>query len=309
MTKDKAKIKSNVLIIIATLIWGTAFAAQSVAMDYLSPFTFNGARFIVGGLVTLPPAIISSRRDKSVLKEIPGKRTNVLLAGVCCGVVLFISSALQQFGILYTTVGKAGFITSLYVVIVPLFGLFTGRRVSFKVWTGVGFAVLGMYLLCVSGGFGINIGDGLILACALTFSVHILLIDRFAGRVNHIAVSCVQFFTVGILATISAFIVEKPDFSQILKCAWPILYTGVFSSGVAYTLQIIAQKNTDPEIASLLFSLESVFAAVTGFIFLGERLSVREAAGCVLVMLAIAVAQWPGKKRGGEKSIENKNLK
>ncbi len=219
----------------------------------------------------------------------------LLIGGLCCGIALAVSSGFQQIGVANTTVGKAGFITALYIVIVPLLGIFLGKKVGALVWGGVGLAVIGMYLLCITEGFSISLGDLLVLICAVGFAVHILVIDHFSPKVDGVRMSCIQFFVCAVLSSIPMFIFETPSFSAILSAAMPILYTGVMSSGVAYTLQIVAQKDTDPTLASLLLSLESVFAVLAGWILLREGLSHRELLGCALVFAAVILAQWPKK--------------
>lgn len=303
------KLKYNFLLMLAALIWGSAFVAQSVGMDYLGPFTFNSVRSFMGSLVLLPVIWFMDRQNKDGAKGdgqgALGKSAEVkqqekktlLLGGLCCGVILTVSTSLQQIGLVYTTAGKAGFITALYILIVPLLGLFLGRRVGGKTWLGVALAVIGMYLLCIKEGFSISYGDFMVLLCAFVFSLHILTVDYFSPKVDGVRLSCIQFFVCGCLCAVPMVIFEHPEIYQILQAWLPLIYAGVLSSGVAYTLQIITQKHLNPTVASLLMSLESVFAALTGWLILNERLSPKELLGCVLVFAAIILAQLPESKK------------
>ena len=300
MTK---KAKNNLLLVLTALIWGCAFVAQSVGVDYVGPFTFNSVRNILGGLTLLPVILIRERVEKKEVKDEKQKkneRKTLIIGGICCGFFLAVASSLQQIGLIYTTAGKAGFITALYILIVPLLGLLIGKKVGVKVWMGVALAVLGMYCLCITEGFAIAKGDILVMMCAFVFSLHILVIDYFSPKVDGVKMSCIQFWVCGILCAIPMFLTETPQIGQILSAWLPIAYAGILSCGVAYTLQIIAQKNVDPTVASLLLSLESVFAVLAGGIILHESLSLKEAAGCALVFAAIILAQLPDKKKLNE---------
>ena len=280
------QLKYSLLLFLTAFIWGTAFVAQSQAMDMVGPLTFNAARLIVGGVVLLPCIrLLDALRARSGEAADPGSRRDLLVGGVCCGVVLFAASAFQQTGIQYTTVGKAGFITALYIVLVPLAGVIFGRRIG---------AVAGMYFLCMTGETGVNRGDVLCFVCALFFTAHILVIDHFSPRVDGVRLSCAQFFVGGVISLVGMFLFEKPDWPHVLAAWFPILYAGVLSSGVAYTLQIVAQKNVNPTLASLIMSLESVFSALSGWIILGQGLSGRELMGCAMMFAAIILAQMPG---------------
>ena len=294
----KHRTTNNLLLALTALIWGSAFVAQSVGMDYIGPFTFNSIRSFMGGIVLLPVIFIMKRQRRKNGQGAPssGDRKTLIIGGICCGIALAAASSLQQIGIVYTSAGKAGFITALYILIVPIMGLFLGRRAGLKVWIGVALAVAGMYFLCITDGFSISKGDFLVFLCAIVFSVHILVIDHFAPKVDGVALSCIQFFVCGILCAVPMFVQEQPRISEILAAWMPLAYAGVLSCGVAYTLQVIAQKNTDPTVASLLLSLESVFSVLTGWVILGERLSGRELFGCALVFAAVLLAQIPGKK-------------
>jgi drug/metabolite transporter (DMT)-like permease len=250
-------------------------------------------RNIIGGLVLIPVIL--------VIRKINGEQrpfvTKIeLIGGICCGIALFAASSFQQQGILYTTVGKAGFITAMYILLVPILGLFMKKRVGAKVWLGVLLSVIGLYLLCMtSKRFSLSKGDFLVLICAGFFSIHILVIDHFSPQVDGVRLSCIQFLVCGVISTAIAFIFENPNLGTIVSGWLPILYAGVFSSGVAYTLQIVGQKNMDPTVASLILSLESVFSVLAGWLILHQTLSLRELSGCVLMFLAIILAQLPEK--------------
>ncbi len=298
------KLKYNVLLMLAALIWGSAFVAQSVGMDYLGPFTFNCVRSFMGSLVLLPVIWFMDRQKKAEgagqqKKEMTKvqQRKVLLTGGVCCGIILTVSTSLQQIGLQYTSAGKAGFITALYILIVPLLGLLLGKKVGIKTWIGVALAVVGMYLLCMKEGFSISYGDFMVLLCAFVFSLHILTVDYFSPKTDGIQLSCIQFFVCGCLSAFPMILFEQPNLYQILQAWLPLAYAGVLSSGVAYTLQIITQKHLNPTVASLLMSLESVFAVLTGWLVLKERLSVRELLGCVLVFAAIILAQLPQRQK------------
>lgn len=299
MTKN---LKNNFLLVLTALIWGCAFVAQSVGVEYVGPFTMNSVRTLLGGLTLLPVIFVLDRiknKEKSTEtiseEERKKERRMLLLGGVCCGCLLAVASSVQQIGIMYTSAGKAGFITALYILIVPILGLVIGKKVGLKVWIGVGLAAVGMYCLCITEGFSIGMGDVLILICAVVFSFHILAIDYFAPKVDGVKMACIQFWVCGILCAIPMFLTEEPQISQILAAWMPIAYAGVLSCGVAYTLQIVAQKNVEPTVASLLLSLESVFAVLAGAVILHERLSAKETIGCGLVFIAIILAQLPEK--------------
>ncbi len=288
---NKKALKSNLLLVLTALIWGVAFVAQSAGNE-IGSFTLNAVRSFVGGVALLPVIFFFGRRSARMGAEKPPQdNKKLVVGGVCCGAALFVASSLQQIGIGDTTAGKAGFITALYMVIVPILGIFLKKKVSFVVWAGVLIAAAGMYLLCITEEFTIGVGDLLVLACAFCFAVHILVIDHFAPYVDGVKMSCIQFFTSSALCTVAMFLFEAPDFKEILSAWLPILYAGVLSSGVGYTLQIVAQKNTNPTMASLLMSLESVFAVLAGWALLGEEFSLRELGGCALVFAAVTLVQ------------------
>ena len=298
------KLRGNLLLLLTALIWGISFVAQRAGMEYIGPFTFNGIRSLIGGIVLIPVILLLARMDQKGGKderelsdeEKQAERKTLLLGGLSCGIVLFIASSLQQIGVVYTTAGKAGFITALYIVLVPILGIFIGKKIRPVIWLCVALSVAGLYLLCMKGGFSLSKGDLLVLLCALAFAVHILVIDYFSPKTNGVKLSCIQFFVCGIISLVPMLVFETPVWSQILDCWLPILYAGVLSCGVAYTLQIVAQKDTDPTVASLLLSLESVFAVISGVILLHEHIAARELMGCVIMFAAIIIAQLPSKE-------------
>ena len=302
-------LRNSLLLLLTAVIWGIAFVAQSAGMEYVGGFTFNCVRSLIGGMVLIPCIfLMRAMRAREVKQEIqsdalakkpvtqnPGTQNpkTLLVGGICCGVLLCIASNLQQQGIKYTTVGKAGFITALYIVLVPILGLFVHRKAGQLVWVGVLFAVSGLYFLCISEQFTVGGGDMLVLLCAIVFSAHILVIDHFAPMVDCVAMSCIQFFICGILSGIPMLLFEQVSWESLKGAAVPILYAGVMSCGVAYTLQIIGQKNMNPTVASMILSLESVVSVLAGLVILGQRLSGREMLGCVLMFVAVVLAQLP----------------
>ena len=303
-------MKNNVLLVLTALIWGCAFVAQSVGMDYVGPFTFNMARFLIGAVVLLPVIWFMDRQKAAGKNGAPGgtapvassaeqnsgDRKTLIIGGICCGIALAIASSLQQCGILFTTVGKAGFITAMYIVIVPLLGVFIGKKVRPLIIACVAVAVVGFYFLCMTESLQLGLGDFLVLLCAVAFSIHILVIDHFSPKVDGVKMSAIQFLTAAILSAVPTLMWEQPVFMEIFQAWQPVLYAGVMSCGVAYTLQIIAQKNADPTVASLLLSLESVFSVLAGWVLLGQSLSIKELLGCGLIFCAIILAQLPEKK-------------
>ena len=289
-------MKNNILLVLTALIWGCAFVAQSVGMDYVGPFTFNMARFLIGAIVLLPVIWFMDRQRKTGAEKGAGQKT-LIIGGICCGIALAVASTLQQWGILFTTVGKAGFITAMYIVIVPLLGIFIGKKVRPLIIGCVAIAVVGFYFLCMTESLRLGLGDFLVLLCAIAFSIHILVIDHFSPKVDGVKMSAIQFLTAAIISAVPTLLWEQPVVTEILQAWQPVLYAGVMSCGVAYTLQIIAQKNADPTVASLLLSLESVFSVLAGWVLLGQGLSLKEMFGCVLIFCAIILAQLPEKKK------------
>ena len=299
-------MKNNAMLLLTALIWGCAFVAQSVGMDYVGPFTFNAVRSLIGAVVLLPVIALMDRLEgkdkKKAVKK--GDTRTLILGGVCCGIALGVASSLQQIGIQYTTVGKAGFITAMYIVIVPLMGVFVGRKVRPVIGLCVVIAVAGLYFLCMKGGFSLGGGDLLVLICAVAFSVHILVIDYFSPLVDGVRMSAIQFLVAGLMCSVPMFLWEQPQPAVILSPWAPILYAGVLSFGVAYTLQILGQKGADPVVASLLLSLESVFSVLAGWVILGQALSARELFGCALMFGAIILAQLPERKPAEKPGME-----
>ena len=315
------KLKGDLMLVLTAMVWGGSFVAQKSGMELIGPFAFNGIRTIIGGIVLIPLIMVLDRMKSkkqasatavkaaaadSVLSEADKKNEQKLLitGSICCGLALLVAGMLQQIGMMYTTAGKAGFITALYVVLVPIFGRILGKKIRPLIWLCVLASAFGLYLLCMpaSGGFGhINKGDLIVLACALCFAVHILLIDYFSPKVDGVRLSCLQFFIAGILCVILMFPLDPvlgydiPSLSQLLDAWIPIVYAGALSCGAGYTMQIVAQADTDPAVASMILCLESVFAVIAGMLILGESLSLREAAGCIIMFAAILAAQLPAK--------------
>ena len=299
------KMTGNLLLTLTALIWGMAFVFQRKGMEYIEPITFTSARMALAAVAVGIAAFIYTK--KPVAKTVPAetkkisaeterknRRKNTVLGGICCGTFLACASIFQQMGIVYTTAGKAGFITAMYMIIVPVIGfVLFKKRNTWLVWLAVLIGVAGMYLLCMTEGFTLTRGDTLVCICAVLFSGHILCCDYFVQRGEAIWISAIQFVTCSALSAVTACILENPTWEKVFSAAIPILYCGILSGGVGYTLQIIAQKFTDPTIASLLMSLESVFAVLAGAILLGERMTLREMAGCVVMFVAIVLVQIP----------------
>ena len=296
----KQQIKSSLILLLTATIWGVAFVAQSVCMEYIGPFTFNAIRCVLGGLVLIPVILVLKKKKETGAENQEKEDKKTLWAGgIACGVILCIASNLQQFGIMEASVGKSGFFTALYIVMIPVIGIFIGKRPGIKLWFCVALAVVGMYLLCMKdGSFTIERADIMLLLCALVFSFHILVVDYFSPKVDGVKMSCIQFFVCGVLSAVGMLFTETPDISNI-QAAWlPLLYAGLLSCGVGYTLQIVGQKGINPVIASLIMSLESVISALAGWVILGQVLSPKEILGCVLMFVAIIITQIPiGNKK------------
>lgn len=299
MGNETRQLRGGAMLMLTALIWGTAFVAQSVGMDYLGPCAFTATRNFIGCVALLPVIALASRLRSGAQPEeaapAPGKKA-LFGWGAACGLLLGGATLLQQAGMQTASAGKAGFLTALYIVIVPVLGIFLGRRPGLKVWIGVVLALVGAYLLSVKGGAGIASGDLLVIASAVVFSLHILVIDSVPAGVDGVRLSCVQFLVAGVFALVLALFLESFTWRGILSAWVPLLYTGVVSSGVGYTLQILGQRTVNPTVASLILSLESVFAALAGWAILGQALSLRELFGCALVFVAVILAQLPSKK-------------
>lgn len=301
------KTRNSFLLAFAALLWGIAFVAQSKGGDMVGAFSFNCIRSLIGSLVLIPAMLaldkLNLTKGKPKTKE---DRKNLTIGGICCGVILTVATNLQQLGLnLGTPAGKAGFITACYIILVPILSIFLKKKCTWNIWIGVGLTVAGLYLLCITDSLKFQLSDLLLLLCALVFAMHILVIDHFSPLVDGVRMSCIQFLVCGVLSFFPMLFKEliPVGFDAWLAPlstldAWtPILYAGICSSGIAYTLQIIGQKNVNPTIASLIMSLESVFAVIAGALLLKERLSAKELIGCVLIFAAITLAQIPIKQK------------
>ena len=309
MKTQQIPLKNSLILLLTATIWGIAFVAQSEGGDAVGAFTFNSTRSLIGSLVLIPVIFLLNKinpkdnedesgvsSENSSSGNIFSRNRTLILGGISCGICFFLASNFQQLGIQYTSVGKAGFITACYIVIVPILGLFMKKKCSPFIWAAVAMALVGLYLLCITDGFSIGKGDILVLICAVLFSLHILIIDYFSPKVDGVKMSCIQFFICGVLSAIPALIFEHPQLSAFQGAWGAILYAGVMSCGVAYTLQIVGQKNMDPTVASLILSLESCISVLAGWIILGQKLSMREIIGCVVMFTAIVLAQLPQKE-------------
>lgn len=289
----KRKISIAILFLI-TIIWGSAFVFQDLASEHVSSFTFNFLRFFIGSMVLTPVAVISAKRDQKNKNEKMNIK-QLIIASVVCGAFLSLASVLQQFGIAYSSVGKAGFITATYIVIVPLLYLFVRRRYTINVYLAVVIALAGLYLLCVKGTFNFEIGDLLLLGCAISFAFQIVFVEYFSKRVNNICLSLGQSLVSCLVCVIPCFVIEKPTLASVQQGILPILYVAVFSTCIAYTLQIVAQKNVNSTLASLIMSLESVFSVIFAAIILKQYLSTQELIACIIMFSSIILAQLPEK--------------
>ena len=311
------KLRNTFFLFLTAMIWGAAFVAQSVSMDYIGPFTFICLRSVIGGLFLIPVIIVldgirkkSQNESADVVnsenilhieteekQRLSWKNKQLIEGGIVCGIFLFFANCFQQTGIQYTTVGKAGFITTFYIIIVPLIGLFFKKYCGILTWIGVVVALAGLYFLCITQKLTIQRGDALILCCSVLYAGQILAIDHYNPFVDGVKMSCIQFLTGGILGAVFMLLFENPSIAMILSAAGPILYTGIMSTGVGYTLQIVGQKGLNPTVAALILSLESVFSALSGYLFLHQVLTTRELIGCALMSIAIVLAQLPDIRR------------
>lgn len=300
-------LKNSLILLLTATIWGTTFVAQSEGGDAVGAFTFNAVRNLIGSLVLIPvifllkllnpPATDTTSDSTPAQGNVFSRNRALILGGISCGICLCLASNFQQVGILYTSVGKAGFITACYIVIVPILGLFMKKKCSPFIWVAVVLALVGLYLLCITDGFSIGKGDILVLICAFLFSLHILIIDYFSPKVDGVKMSCIQFLVCGLLTAIPALIFEHPHLSDFHGAWGAILYAGIMSCGVAYTLQIVGQKNMNPAVASLILSLESCISVLAGWIILGQNLTRKEILGCMIMFGAIILAQLPQKEK------------
>ena len=315
------KLRNTFFLFLTAMIWGAAFVAQSVSMDYIGPFTFICLRSVIGGLFLIPVIIVldgirkkSQNESADVVnsenilhieteekQRLSWKNKQLIEGGIVCGIFLFFANCFQQTGIQYTTVGKAGFITTFYIIIVPVVGLFFKKYCGILTWIGVVIALAGLYFLCITEKMTIQRGDALILCCSFLYTGQILAIDHYNPFVDGVKMSCIQFLVCGILTAIPAIILEHPSLSSFSGAWGATLYAGVMSCGVAYTLQIVGQKNMNPTVASLILSLESCISVLAGWIILGQKLSTREIIGCVVMFGAIVLAQLPQKETASEK--------
>lgn len=303
------KARNSMFLLTTALVWGVAFVAQRQGGASAGPYTFNCIRSFLGGLVLLPVIPFLDKVTGHKKPQSKQDRRRLSVGGALCGLVLFVASTFQQMGMYYgTTAGKAGFLTACYILLVPVLGIFFGKKCRWNVWVGILVAVIGLYFLCLTDGLSLQLCDGLVLLCAVCFSVHIMVVDHFSPLVDGVRMSCIQFFICGVCGTIPMFGVEM---RQMGAAAWmqsfrsidvwiPILYAGIMSCGVGYTLQIVGQNGINPSIASLLMSLESVFSVLAGMLLLHETMSGREILGCVLVFAAVIFAQMEFGKRRAE---------
>ena len=289
--------RSNLLLILASIIWGCAFVAQNVGMNYIGPWTFSTIRFLIAGfsLLAIIP-ILDKKRTHVIHPKTKEEKQKLLLGSVLCGLALSIGSIVQQIAMLTVPVAKAGFLTTLYVLFVPIITLLFGKKIPLKVWIGIAMALFGLYLLSMAGNLALGIGEIFLILAAFLFAIHIIIIGHFSTRVDPVRLSCGQLLIGGFATVIPMIVIERPTITSILAAYIPLLYTGIFSSCVAYTLQIFAQKEANPTIAGMLLSLESVFAALAGYLILNQVLNTRELIGCVLIFIAIVIAQLPDRR-------------
>lgn len=297
------QIRGSLILVLTAFIWGTAFVAQSQGIEKMGPFGFNAVRNFIG-VIVLIPVIFSFRKVKKGKSFRLGEEISsifhdrkLLMGGLLCGIALCVASNFQQVGIKYVSfIGKAGFLTALYIVLVPIAGfVFLKKKVGKLVIIGLLFALCGLYLLCINQTFTFEFADIMLIACAIVFTIQILLVDNYAPQVDPLALACIEFFVNGVLSLIPMFLLENNTFADIKAAALPLLYAGVFSSGVAYTLQMVAQRDMNPTIASLIMSLEAVVSILAGVVILGDRPSSREILGCILMFAAVILAQIPDK--------------
>lgn len=291
-------LKSDSLLLLTSMIWGFAFVAQRMGMDHVGPFIFNGIRFALGALVILPFIFIGNRPRPQAPHLTPRTGTKFLVfGGLILGLTVFGGATLQQYGLVYTTAGNAGFITGLYVVFVPILGLFRKQFPHFTVWLAALLAVIGMYFLSVTESFSIQFGDLLVLFGAVFWAAHVVIIGIMSPKVNALKLALIQYLVCSVLSIIVALAVESNTLDGIMNATIPILYGGILSVGIAYTLQVIAQKKAPPAHAAIILSLEAVFAAIGGWLILNEELGGRGILGCGLMLLGMLIAQYSAMRK------------
>ena len=292
MTRRQKPWLGTLALLLTAAIWGSAFVAQRTGMEYIGPYTFNAVRCCLGSAAVGLVSLFLPRWEGA-------ERRSTLIGGLCCGLCLFVATNLQQLGLVETEAGKAGFISTFYIILVPVAGIFLGKRCGWITWLAVALALVGLYFLCMSAdSFRLRQGDLLVLLSAVCYTVHILLVDRFVDKADGVRMSCIQFAVVGLLSFVPAFLLEEPRLENIFRGYVPILYTGLMSCGLAYTLQIVGQRHLRPAVASLIMCMESVFAVLSGWLILHEHLSRRELLGCALVFAAVLLVQlWPQREK------------
>ena len=295
----KNKLLANIALFITAFIWGVSFVAQREGMEYIGPFTFNMVRSFLGTLSLLPIIfwVKLSAPDKRTKRMKRFQHMNLARAGIGCGLALFTAMSIQQYCMQYVTAGKAGFISALYIIFVPIISVLQGQKLEKNVIMSVILATIGLYLLCYKTGGGFNVYDLVLLVASFFYGIHILVVNYYSDKVHPVKASCVQFFVVGVLSAVLTFLFENPTLSSIIDCRTPLLYAGILTCGVAYTLQIYGQKNTLPVIASIIFSLESVFAVLGGAVLLNETMIPKEIVGCVFMITAVILSNFKPEKR------------
>lgn len=307
---DRKKLTANFVLLLTAFIWGTSFVAQRVGMDYVGPLTFTAIRFFLATLLLIGIVHFTNKKnslvnnsiyeemseDKECLVDPESERKILFVSGFSCGVILFCGSFMEQFGLVFTTASKASFITALYILLVPLIGLFLKHKIGLKTWVGVIIGTVGLFLLCITESFTIAKGDFIVLIGAVFWACHVLVIDYFLPRIDALKLATFQFGVCALIASIGMVIFESPSLEAILACAFPIAYAGIVCGGIGFTLQIIGQKNTTPTVAALILSMEAIFGAVSGFVLLGETMTPRELTGCFLMVVAIILSQLPDKR-------------
>lgn len=286
------RLRGNIILLIVAMIWGAAFVAQRAGMEYIGPFTYTGIRFMLGCL-SLIPVMYYFRNDKKNYQA-EEKSISVLKVGSIAGVIMFFAVSFQQIGLIYTTAGKAAFITCLYIILVPLAAIFLKKQISRNTWVGAVLSVCGLYFLCVKSGFEMEYGDFIVLLCAFIWTIHILFIDHYANSVDSIKLAFYQFLVCSLLSNSIAIVFETISWSSVVSAAVPILYGGFLSVGVAFTLQIVGQKYAEPSHAAIIMSMESVFGALAGYLFLNEYMGFTEVLGCLLMMFGMLITQVGG---------------